>query len=557
MEQQGQVSWGVWQIAEAEETICDLYVRVKGYEPITIPNLRLERGKEAKNVNIRPVRRTGSVSGRVRDEQGNPVAGGELGLASFTKTDDGNYRVDLGASGLDVSFNRLTPIAISQRDGSFTLEDVVEGFHTIIPTPKTEEAWKTKEPWDFEDCTVVVPRGQFVKDIDITVKPNQTIYLTGRILQEDGVTPIANAQLKVRDVWKHKKGTGSGDSSGSFHTDAEGRYEFRFSNPGAYEITIYSPDGTSAMHKIEAEESARIEGLDFVMPKQEKRAPALRGRVLGYDDKKPIGGGHCEVAVTGKGELYFANAKEDGAFEIAKLEDGEYAVRVDILYFSKYIRSDAKLLPESEAKVNVVDGYGGEVTLYLPRGVTISGRVISETDGSLIQQPVEISRKMGEPDFRHRFGYTNGKYAHPHGLPPGTYVFRASSEGYKPAERTIEIKKEMLGREISDFDFHLKYEGFVAISGVVTLADGKTPATGALVAILKDETKVRDYKTVNSSDGRFLLENLPAGRYTLLVTAPGFPPQTEAIEVKADEPVLEVRIKLVKDGTIELHMKES
>ena len=556
MEQQDQISSGEWQIADAEETTCNLHLRVKGYEPITIPNLRLQRGKETKNVNIRPVHGTGSVSGCLLDEQGNPVGGVELGLLFFPHAryggdnGEGGLGVYVAAYGLDLPYNRLVPIAISQENGSFTFDDVIEGFHKVRPTPKTEGVW------DYEHGIIAVPRGQAVKNINVIVKPNPTIYVTGKILEPDGVTPMCDAKLTHKDKCTYKNTGDYGGGEGTIETDAEGRYEIRNHFPhdiDTYEITL-NTDDMLATHKIEEVEAGmRIEGLDFVMRKLEKKTPALCGRVLGYYNKKPVG--HCQVEISGESGNVYQDVDSDSYFEVAELKDGEYTVRV-VSGTNEFIRSDAKLLPESEAKINVVDGYGGEVTLYLPRGATISGKVFAENDGLLIQQTVNISRKKmpthKDEVIARSFGHvcicTDGKYAS-HGLTPGTYVYRASSEGYEPEEQTIEVTEAMLfGKETSGFDFHLKYGGLKTISGIVTLSDGKKTAADVLVALFKGE--VRNYETLSSDGGRFLFENLPIGKYTLLVAAPGFPSQTRTIEIKTGETVPEVKIRLVKGGTI-------
>jgi RNA polymerase sigma factor (sigma-70 family) len=534
MEQQGLVSFGAWQRAEAEEATGDLSLQVKGYQPVTISNLKIQRGKETKNVNIRPVHRTGSVSGRVLNEQGNPVAGVELGLA---------YIHLGGGYGLDLSLNRLVPVAISQEDGSFTLDDAIEGFHKIRPTLKTEATWASGHP------AVALTRGQAVRDITVIVKPNPRVIVRGRIFEADGKTPMANAQLPVsyRII-----GRGSGGGGGTLETDAEGRYEMRHLKGAAtYEITVSAGD-VSIAHEIESEDGARIEDFDFVMRKPEK-PPALRGRLLSYHDKQPINGA-ATVEIRRKEQGYYTHVHwKPGGFEVAELEDGEYIVEVRMLHFSEFVPGN-----ESKAEVNVVNGCGGEVTLYFRQGATISGRLLSATDGTLVQQHAEITRKgQNEQKFGHKCDISGGKFTFK-GIPPGQHTFRVQASGCQPTERTIEVE---FGQEISDLDFYLEhpeYEKFEAplgaISGVVTLPDGKTSIAGALVVLFKGQPyDVVENFTYKAADnyGRFLIEALPTITYTLFVIAPGFPTQKRTVEVKAGEPTPEVKIRFVKGGTIQ------
>jgi hypothetical protein len=155
------------------------------------------------------------------------------------------------------------------------------------------------------------------------------------------------------------------------------------------------------------------------------------------------------------------------------------------------------------------------------------------------------------------FASLKGKRTHKMEVEAGTRIENLDFVMRKPEKRPA-LRGKALGIESrKPVGEHLEIAviggDFRNISGIVTLSDGKTPAAGVLVAISKEREKVREYKTV-SSDGRFLFDNLPTGIYTLLVKTPDSSAQTE-IEIKAGEPVLEIRIQLVKDGTIELFTK--
>jgi hypothetical protein len=73
------------------------------------------------------------------------------------------------------------------------------------------------------------------------------------------------------------------------------------------------------------------------------------------------------------------------------------------------------------------------------------------------------------------------------------------------------------------------HETAAAIGGTVAAADG-SPVAWANVLIIGDSPTHRDVAAVTDARGTFRFDGLAPGSYTLLVNAPGVPPQTGKVD---------------------------
>jgi len=518
-----------------------LTARVRGYEAVEIPEVSAMLVDTA-NIDIVPTQPTGSVSGKLVDEKGNPIAG--MGLALATVTFETN-----GSRGYSV--RPLDPEAVSQADGSFIFNDATEGYHRICPKADFSQLGTKESPkYTFGHKQVVVPRGQAVTGIKIVAKPNPTIRITGRILKSDGRTPIANAELMSRYRQVCKDG-GGGSGGHTFYTDDEGRYLFEDRQTATYYLTVMFNDA-SVTHKIKAKEGEHIKGVDFIMPDVPDRN-AVRGRILSWDDKQPVG--KEGVTLTRKRKLfedeelsYSALADEDGYFRCLGMEDGRYTVKIEGTH-NEFMPSDANLLPQSVAKITVKNGVGGEVTIYLLRGGSVSGKVFSAETGELI---TEARFKRTRLDSKSVNTYVYGGYSGDvndgkyelRGLKPGVYAVTLKADGYSPNERTIKLA---IGQKVVDFDFPLQPVGGQSIAGVVLLSDG-TPASNVMISLFRGDRTPQGSQT-SSPDGQFQFDNLPPGKYKVVLNASGFPKQAHNLEI-AEKSITDLKLQLVKGGSV-------
>jgi len=200
----------------------------------------------------------------------------------------------------------------------------------------------------------------------------------------------------------------------------------------------------------------------------------------------------------------------------------------------------------------------------LSTGAEISGRVLTADGKPLKHAFVEVKGKVlaGIPQPT-----KEGRY-HVGTLRAGPYTVTAKADGYESAQKQVELTA---GQKLSNLDFRLEYQGFGSVSGKVRLPDG-SPADGATVSfIIKSSggflgdsvsvsgliptgvdtnSNVKAFKTTDTT-GVFSVNNLPAGTYTMFVSAPGFPDiSKQDIEIKAGQSVKKLDVQLQRGGNI-------
>ena len=74
-----------------------------------------------------------------------------------------------------------------------------------------------------------------IENVEIRVKPRQ--HVRGRIVFADG-TPLANGRISINVQRRSPDGTGSGSSSSSGETDADGYFVFHADETAIYTITV-------------------------------------------------------------------------------------------------------------------------------------------------------------------------------------------------------------------------------------------------------------------------------------------------------------------------------
>lgn len=103
---------------------------------------------------------------------------------------------------------------------------------------------------------ISVTRGKDFRDVEVIVKLDPTVLITGRVFEGDNKTPITNTMLRLE--YAH-------GSVATVCTDEKGRYEFKYrKSPGKIRLTFIKGN-FKATRKIQTEPGAHIENVDFVL----------------------------------------------------------------------------------------------------------------------------------------------------------------------------------------------------------------------------------------------------------------------------------------------------
>ena len=471
-----------------------------------------------------------TISGRVLDPAGGPVAGAEVALIAVRKPGEAveverTVNIRMGSGGMSARFfetgdRDIGPIAVvrSGEDGRFTFSTTAAGpFHLTARS----EGFATARAGD-------VKRG----DRDVTLRLRAAGGLRGLVTEEGGA-PVPGAIVR------------SGAVSGL--SDEEGRFELADIAAGeAIEVVASAEGYGEAKATVEVAEG----GVTDVEPLVLTPVPGVTGRV--YD---PLGApleGVQVTSLTGAFDTQSGSTDPGGRYHLAGVDAGS----VDLAF------AHPEYLPGRLEGLEYVDGRrllapdvrlrpGGEIVGRItdPEGDPVAGaKVIAVALAKELDIEAIMMMSMGRGEAPVSDAEGNYRIA---GLEAGTYTLSVKAVGFRPSlVRDIDVRVP----EKSPVDVRL--DPGLSLSGVVTDAHGN-PVAGAEVTATTEGNPENiqeamlfsgnEVTTKSGADGRFLLRGLVEKKLTLTTTAEGFAMSTLRGIDPAGEPV---RVELARTGSI-------
>ena len=223
---------------------------------------------------------TCSLSGRVVDVQGNPIASISIVIQPFAIVDG---RMESAFLLKEFMPEAYVPLIKSQTDeaGRFSVTGVKPGpiqfvaqpahlpvdgmlspdLYDLAPDAEVLSieigaiTFYPSEPGQppFGGITFAIEPGVHLENVEVTVKPRMRIR--GQIVFADG-TPLANAEIGLNVRQRDFDGTGSGSSSGGRQTDDAGYFVKYVDEPGFYTVVVefQGLSATSEQLTLEAEQ---------------------------------------------------------------------------------------------------------------------------------------------------------------------------------------------------------------------------------------------------------------------------------------------------------------
>jgi len=160
-----------------------------------------------------------------------------------------------------------------------------------------------------------------------------------------------------------------------------------------------------------------------------------------------------------------------------------------------------------------------DINISLAAGAAITGTVRHDADSGILSGArVFLEGQVTDGAGRLMNMTTTdaaGEYAFTD-LPTGTYMVRASARGYTDVFSILTIVEA--GNGISHFDLELQ-QGAI-ITGSIATPDDNAPLSDAVVTVENDAGSI--FRVAANENGRFALETLSAGHYTISIDFPGY-----------------------------------
>lgn len=386
--------------------------------------------------------RTGTISGRVVDTQGN-------GLEGFT------VRAQVGSL-------LPQPIifggALTQRGGFYQIIGLNTGIYDLeVSVPGwTSRLLRTSVEGvsDGDNVTSFVSQNN---DFTMTKLPPGSI--SGRVTELDGTTPIVGATVTARIVADEQGNPivlpPGIPSTYSATTRTDGTYRIEGVPNATYEVTASAPRHTSVTRTgVIVRAGQETTGVDFQLPGE---PGTIAGQVLDAQTNQGIANAIVEV-ISGTTIVASATTDAQGNFTIANVPVGVYSVQATAPNYK----------PASVTGVQVQTAATTRVTLALPRAQpgSISGRV-TRADGTPVGgvvveviQPATgevVISVVTDAQFTVVGNYSRNYLVA--NVPLGTYTVRLRAPGYTsiPAERTGVVVQEATETQNVNFSIRAQH----------------------------------------------------------------------------------------------------
>jgi protocatechuate 3,4-dioxygenase beta subunit len=339
--------------------------------------------------------------------------------------------------------------------------------------------------------------------------------ISGKVLAPSR-NPVANARIEVYNY------DATNASKGITVTDAGGRFELTDLGSGEYMLTA-----TAAGFSVERMNRVAVDGpaLEIQLAQQ----GCAQGRVIDSGTKQPLTAFACSVRMVNPGttiygrpmqQAEFRNAK-DGAFELCGLEPGTYVVQASAAdyaptYSGTFTLEQGMTVPDILVEISrggilrgrVVDAKTGEPLSAAEIGTFDNGYVKNPfTDLLGGMMPRNTTQTLARTDRDGRFELAM--------LTPETYQIEISHHGH-----TTLIMKDLKVGDAQELDLGtLEMEHGAVIRGIVYGGDG-SPLANAEVSVRANQG-YRMFNARTGPDGRYVVESVPTGTYTVSATRGG------------------------------------
>jgi len=148
--------------------------------------------------------------------------------------------------------------------------------HDILSMKVGSVTVHPRQPSAFGGILFAIKPDTHVENVEIRVRARQ--YIRGRIVFPDG-TPLASANIQISALRRYPDRTGSGSSSSTGETDANGYFVYGLAQTAFYPVTVDYPDFPSTAEPFLLKKGENKEGLIFTLGKRSTLADVAAARV--------------------------------------------------------------------------------------------------------------------------------------------------------------------------------------------------------------------------------------------------------------------------------------
>ncbi|USK42072.1 carboxypeptidase regulatory-like domain-containing protein [Cytobacillus oceanisediminis] len=382
--------------------------------------------------------------------------------------------------------NVLIQSTVTNTFGEYTFSGVSPGVYTIIANAA-----------DFGPETAgAIVSSKVTSTISFALRPNPGI-IQGFVRNVQNNLPIADAAVEVREL------SGTGPIIFTTVSDENGFFQSTALSPRVYVLIGSSPEFGSSSISAEVT-SGTVTTIEILLT---SNPGSIQGTVMDAVTLEPLSDTLVRIIDSQGVVIAFSQTTPEGRYEIDGLSPGSYTISaVNPNYQAQFFQMTVE--PNSMVTVNF-NLQGNPAVL--------SGIVFDSGNGApLTGAIIEVFLSGTEALIRRVLTDENGRYLI-QGLPQGVFDVQAQFNGYVTGISTVFLsagESENLNFELTPFPAEIR--------GSVVDAVTSSPIPGALIRVVIPNTDIVIASIITSSDGSYLIGNLPSGSYNVVISAVNF-----------------------------------
>jgi protocatechuate 3,4-dioxygenase beta subunit len=374
--------------------------------------------------------RMGIITGRVQDEDGDPVRGVTVTVLYHT-TVRGKPKIE------EVGSDRTNDL------GEYRIVDLVPGNYSILATPPNDSWRESPKRSDVylpiyysgttesaRASTIEVKSGDQISGIDFIFQPKppiRTYKIHGHVL--NSLAEYPEAQTMVMLFPRRGAESSFGVDQKQSRLDAKtGDFEFKEVVPGEYVVVAFSFTGgrpRTARQSVDVV-ATDVDNVSLILA----RGIDIPGRVT-LDGKSATSLSDVAVWLSSEDEGFGgqreAKLQPDGSFSLKEIGDGSYSLRVSSKCQECYLKSananGVDVLTEG-VQINSGAGPASIAIVYSSNTGTVSGAVTTKDDlpapGSMVVLIPDAASHFKRYDYKTSTTDQYGRFEI-RGVPPGHY----------------------------------------------------------------------------------------------------------------------------------------